>query len=154
VIALVCLQNVLVDNQYLYNFQLVGGGSSWTDAIFPLKDALVESKAEHVNLMDWGAEFNILALTQGKLDVRWGAEPGDREIPNEADQRLLTVFLEQAPESIWVEHIEPIEVTPGSAKRFAQRALERGYRKQPVETIHDRNGRPMFDLYRFVKVSP
>ena len=153
-VVVVCLQNTLVTNQYLYSFQLVGAGSSWTDAIFPLKDALVRLHPEHVNQMDWGAEFNILALTRGKMDIRWGAEPGDREVPNANDLRLLTYFLDSAAESVWVEHREPIEVTSGSAKRFAKRALDMGYGKQELEVIRDRNGREMFVIYRFVKVSP
>ena len=154
VTALVCLQNALVVNQYLYNAQLMGGGPSWTDAIFPLREALVRLHPEHINLMDWGTEFNLKALAKGKTDIRWGAEPGDREVANENDLRLLGIFLESAEQSVWVEHREPIEITTGSANRFAQRALERGYQKQPLEEIKDRNGRPMFELYRFVKVSP
>ena len=64
VVALVCLQNGLVVNQYLYNFAREGAGLSWTDAIFPLNDSLVRLHPEYVNLMDWGMEFNLLALSR------------------------------------------------------------------------------------------
>ncbi|HEY3787463.1 MAG TPA: hypothetical protein VGL71_01355, partial [Urbifossiella sp.] len=153
-VALVCFQNALVINQYLYNFARYGPGMSWTDAIFPLKDALVRLHPEHVNLMDWGMEFNTLALTQGELELRWASEPGDREVPNENDQRLIGIFLESAPQSVWVRHVDPIELTTGSSGRFEKRAAERGYRKDQLEIIHDRNGRDVFEVYRFVKVNP
>jgi hypothetical protein len=153
VIILVCVQNGLVVNQYLYNFARYGAGMSWTDAVFPLKDALVRLHPEHVNLMDWGAEFNVLALTEGKIDIRWGAEPGDRETPNENDIRLLGNFLESAPESVWLRHVLPIELNPGSADRFEKRAAERGYAKRLLEVVPDRNGREIFEIYRFVKAS-
>lgn len=153
VVAVVCVQNALVTNQYLYNAQLVGAGMSWTDAIFPLKDALVRLRPAHVNLMDWGYEFNLLALTRGKMEIHWGAEAGERATPNENDERLLKLFLE-FPNSLWIKHIEPIEVTPGSEKRFTEQAVARGYEKQTVEIVPDRNGRKVFEIYRFVKVSP
>lgn len=161
-IGLVCAQNVLVTNQYLYNLQRWGAGSSWTDAIFPLSEALGRIHPEHVNLMDWGFEFNLMALSQGvshgvsqeKTDIRWGAEPGEHLKANENDQRLLGVFLESADQSVWVKHVEPIEVTPGSERRFTERALERGYEKKRLELVPDRNGREMFEIYRFVKVKP
>lgn len=153
-VALVCVQNVLVVNQYLYNFARYGAAISWTDAIFSLKDALVRLHPEYVNLMDWGMEFNTLALTQGKLELRWASEPGDREVPNENDQRLIGIFLESAPQSVWVRHVDPIELTAGSSGRFETRASERGFRKDQLEIVHDRNGRNVFEVYRFVKVNP
>ena len=153
IVALLCLQNALVTNQYLYNAQRVGPGSSWTDAVFPLHDALVKMRPEHVNLMDWGYEFNLLALTRGEMELRWGAEPGERPAANENDERLLKIFLE-SPNSVWIKHVDPIEVTPGSEKRFTERAFERGYGKQSIEIVPDRNGRKVFEIYRFVKVNP
>jgi hypothetical protein len=154
ILALVCLVNVLVVNQHLYDFWRVGAAISWTDAIFPLDDALVRLHPEHVNLMDWGTEFNLFALNAGKMDVRWAAEPGDREIPTEHDLWLTGIFLESAEQSVWVRHIVPIEVTPGSAERFDKRAAERGFSKRRLEVVRDRNGREMFEIYRFVKVKP
>jgi hypothetical protein len=154
VVVLVCGQNVLVINQYLYNALRTGPGLSWTDAIFPLKDALVRLHPEHIDLMDWGTEFNLLALTSGNMDLRWAGEAGVREIPTDYDQRLMTVLLEQAPESIWVRHVIPIEVTSGASERFDKRAVERGYIKRPLEVVRDRNGRNIFEIYRFVKVNP
>lgn len=154
VVALVCFSNVLVDNQYLYNAYRVGPGSSWTDAIFPLKDTLVKIKPEHVNLMDWGAEFNLIAMTKGSLDVRWGAEPGDRETPTEQDLKLLNYFLESADTSVWVRHVEPIEVNLGSEKRFAELARIRGFERRSLNIVEDRYGRKVFEIYRFVKVNP
>ena len=154
VVAVVCVTNVLVVNQYLYNVQRVGPGASWTDAIFPLEQSLEKLHPEHVNLMDWGYESNVMALSGGKLEVHWGAEAGERETPNESDERLLQIFLERAPASVWVRRLEPIEVVPGTEKRFTARALERGYEKVPLELVEDRNGRKVFEIYRFVKVKP
>jgi len=153
-IALVCVQNVLVVNQHLYDFSRVGAAISWSDAIFPLKDAVIRLHPAHVNLMDWGSELNLIAMTEGKIDIRWAAEPGDREIPTENDQRLADAFLESAGESIWLRHVVPIEMTPGSSDRFEKRAAERGYVKRRLEIVRDRNRREVFELYRFVKVNP
>ena len=154
VVAVVCVTNVLVVNQYLYNVQRVGAGAAWTDAIFPLERSLEKLHPEHVNLMDWGYEFNLMALSGGKLPIHWGAEAGERETPIESDERLLKIFLEWAPASVWVRRLEPIEVVPGSEKRFTTRAIERGYEKVPLEFVEDRNGRKIFEIYRFVKVRP
>ena len=154
IVAAVCILNVLVINQYLYNAQRVGASSSWTDAIFPLKDRLANIKPEHVNLMDWGAEFNLLALTRGRMDIRWGSEPGERLTPNGNDLRLLEAFLGTAATSVCVRHVEPIEVVPGAEQRFLERARERGFERRRLEIVQDRNGRPVFEIYRFVKVNP
>ena len=153
-VVVVCVSNLLVTNQYLYNAQRVGGGSSWTDAIFPLETALEQLHPEHVNMMDWGYEFNVMALNQGKLKMHWGAEAGERQSANESDERLLKIFLGWAPESVWVKRMEPIEVVPGSEKRFLVRASERGYEKLSLQFIADRNGRKMFEIYRLVRVKP
>ena len=154
VVGMVCFQNVLVVNQYLYNAYRVGPGSSWTDAIFPLNDRLVRMKPERVNLMDWGTELNLIALTRGTMNLRWGTEAGDHETPTANDWSMLDDILKTADKSVFVRHVEPIEVTPGSEKRFAERALTRGYQRQSVEIIPDRYGRKMFEIYRFVKVNP
>ena len=153
ILALVCLQSGLVVNQCFYNLQRAGAGASWTDAIFPLREALVRMRPQHVNLMDWGTEFNLLALTRGKMEIHWGAEAGERIVPTENDGRMIDLFL-GLNDSVWVKHVEPIEVTPGSEQRFAERAHERGFDKQAVELISDRNGRKIFEIYRFVKVKP
>ena len=151
-VVILLVQDVLVLNQSFYNLFRDGEGDAWTDAIFPLQTKLTGRKPPHINMMDWGFEFNLMALSGGKLPLRWGAEPGEREVATGDDKRLLTSFLEESG-SLWVRRKTPIEVTPGTVERYRKRALEQGYKEEILDTVSDRNQRPMFEIYRFVKAS-
>jgi hypothetical protein len=150
VIVVLSVQNLLVLNESFYDLFRDGEGDAWTDAIYPLQERLARQHPLHVNMMDWGFEYNLMALSGGKLALRWGAEPGERPVATEDDRRLLTAFLED-PGSIWVRRRIPIEMQPGTIERYRQRALQQGYREEILETIQDRNHRPTFEVYRFVR---
>jgi len=57
-------------------------------------------------------------------------------------------------ESIFVSHTDAAEQFTGVNARLRALAAEAGYRRETLAEIPDRNGRPMFEVFRFDRANP
>ncbi len=143
----VCLvtMNLLVTNQYLYQFARNGSAGSWTDAIYSLADGLRNVHATNIAIADWGMVDPLEVLDQGKLPLVWASD-GFRQEPPKQEARLLDT------ETLWVAYTAEMEQFHGVKAGIAKFAKMEGYQKILVASYYDRNGRPVFETFRLRKL--
>jgi 4-amino-4-deoxy-L-arabinose transferase-like glycosyltransferase len=129
--------NLSVDNQYLAQLTRYGPFGTFTEAIFPLSEALNETNPIYVT--DWGMFDNLNLLHQGRLHLRPAGE-------QQADfERMLL-----DPNGLLLGHTAGQEAYPGVRIELDRRIGEAGFRRQVLRTITDSSGRPVFEISRAV----
>lgn len=149
-IAIVCGSNVLVTNQHLAQLIERGAGAIWTDAIYPLAAYLETVPAKRVYIMDWGMFDALRILDQGRLPLAVGSDQVAKESMDDTDRRFLNEMLATSG-AVYVGHTDGNEIFNGVSARMKAFAEAAGYHKQALKVIGDRNGRPMFEVYRWVR---
>jgi len=149
VLCFLGLSNLLVTNQYLYQFVRYGSSDVWTDAIYPLAAALSKTHASQAVITDWGIADQLCVLNRNDPPARPIAfrfmPPGDPPAQREADLRILA-----DEKAIWVEHMPGHEVFKGANDHVLNAAREAGFSPVMLDTFYDRNGRAIFQTLRFV----
>jgi 4-amino-4-deoxy-L-arabinose transferase-like glycosyltransferase len=148
--GLLASQNLLVLNQYYTQATRVCGGAVWTDAVEPLRLAVVRRKPATVNIVGWGTEFTLTTLERGALRLRDVAGHVASEPASPEDQAAVEAIASE-PGGLFIGHTPELEIQQGAGKRLASAAARAGFRKELLETIYDRCGRASFEVYRFVK---
>lgn len=147
VLVLLCGRNLLCSN---YQFsQLIRNGSpySWSDAIYQLSRDLPAYRARQIVLLDWGMTENLRLLHRGRLPLVWGADPIFAEPFDERKQNEFKAFLEQ-PGAVFASHTDAFQVFDGINRRRDSALQTLGYRRETLAVIPDRNGRPVFEIFR------
>jgi len=147
------IQNLLVVNQYFYGMARNGTAGSWTDAIYPLSEAVAKIPADRIVVNDWGILNPLELMHRGALPLMWAEDPYFPVNATEADRTYKAAILADR-ETLWISHTEGNEQFPGVNARLTATLASAGYQKQPVTTIADRNGRPTFQLFRVVPSAP
>jgi hypothetical protein len=140
--------NALVTNEYFSRLVRNGAGETWTDAIYPLSDSLRAVKARTIYINDWGILDVLRMLNRGKLPLRVGSHPLSKPELDAKDKRIVLERMSEA-ESIFVSHTDAAEQFTGVNARLRALAAEAGYRREMLAEIADRNGRPIFEVFRF-----
>lgn len=151
-VAVICGASVLLSNQYLSQFVRYGAAGVWTDAIFPLSDAVRRMQDENIFVADWGILETLLMLEQGKARLWVGSEPLMKPEPADADLAAIRRMLE-VPAPVFICHAKGREVFPDTTERLERAALRLGYRKSVVRSISDSNGRPVFEIIQFDRIA-
>jgi len=136
-------------NQYVAQFERNGSGDVFTDALYPLSSSLDAYADRTLHLIDWGLYDNLNLLHQGRLDLRIASGPltTDAASPKQLGEIREMV---QNPDALILDHVREHEVFEGVGIRLERAARSLGYRKELVQTIPDSNGRPMFEIVRYV----
>jgi hypothetical protein len=140
--------NLVLLNQYMAQFISSGPTWIWSDAVFPLKDAVEKRLDRYYCSVDWGVANQLRFLTKGRVRFL-GREDGitlDFDTPRR-DEVLSRLLWD--PKSTFILRTEGREVFGGSRDRFLARAKELGYQGAVRETFHDRHGSPVFELWEF-----
>jgi len=145
--------NLLVVNQYAAQFERNGAGDVFTDAIYPLSSGLDAYADRTLYLIDWGLYDNLNLLHQGRLDLRTATGPLAPDSANPEQLGEIRQML-QNPQALMLDHVREHEVFQSPGVRLERAARSLGYRKEVVRTISDSNGRPMFEILRFVPAGP
>ncbi len=141
--AMLVFSNLLVANHYFVALVRNGPSVRWTDA-FPLLNAwLYDAHAKHIEIVDWGILETLNLVSEGELPVEDASTLLRAPDANEIARRL------QEPETLWVTHGDGYEIWPGVSATLDRIASRLGYSKELLQTIHDRNGRPIFDIFGF-----
>lgn len=150
VCAVVAGSNVAVTNEYLARLIRFGPEPMWTDAVFPLAAELRASGARYVHPADWGIGDPVKLLTAGSVIVEDAVQPIMRQELDEEERRRLLERLEH-PDAVFVGYVEGRRYFPRAAELLDQAAREAGYARRRARIIEDRRGRPVFELFRFVR---
>jgi 4-amino-4-deoxy-L-arabinose transferase-like glycosyltransferase len=139
-------ENLFVTNQYFYQLARYGPSSHWTDAIYDLSRSVGELKPSKLVIDDWGLINQLVLLHRGQLHLEF------------ADERFLSASLsaeernldrERLEHGLWLGHTTPYEEFHGTNDRILKAAASAGFHKELIKVIADRNGRPVFEIFRF-----
>jgi 4-amino-4-deoxy-L-arabinose transferase-like glycosyltransferase len=147
--TLLAASGMVLINEYHVRVVRSGGAISWTDAIFSLSQYMTTVPAKTVYSLDWGFFDALRMLSGGALPLRVGEEPIGKPQLTENERRAVLDMI-STPEHIFIAHAKGFEFYPGTAGKMVQFGETAGYRRQDLVTISDRNGRPTFEVFRFV----
>jgi 4-amino-4-deoxy-L-arabinose transferase-like glycosyltransferase len=150
VTALLMASGLMLMNEYHVRMARNGGAISWTDAIFSLSEYIRAVPAKTVYSLDWGFFDALRMLRGGALRIRVGEDPIGKPHLTE-DERRAVLDMISTPEHVFIAHSKGFEFYPGIAAKMVQFAETAGYRRQDLATISDSNGRPTFEVFRFVR---
>lgn len=128
-------ESLLLTNEYFYQLSHFGALGGWSDAIYRLSDEVSRMSSPRVVVDDWGILNGLVVLSGGKIDV---ALANDH-----------TPFAGR----VWIGHTPEFEQQPGASRRTIEAARSAGFEKRVTEAVPDRNGRPVFEIFHFVRAA-
>jgi hypothetical protein len=142
--------NLLVVNQAIADFERNGAIRNFSDAIFPLANEFTDS-VRPVITVDWGM-VDVLGFLDHKrgLTLRIGDPPFMTDSPSEQDRKTIDWLL-FTDDPIFVTHVPGLENFPQVRPNLNRAAADRGLHRELVKIVPDSNGRPVFEIFRFVK---
>jgi hypothetical protein len=138
--AVLAVVNLRTTNRYLVKFAEDGGAGGWTDAIEPLAGAVQKYSGHWIGLVDWGYLNQLQMLYEGDLQL-FNTDPADVKPVVSID-------------CVLIQHTEDKQIFPGVNDRFRRAVEAVGYTEKVLRVIRDRNGRPVFELFRLEKTAP
>ncbi len=135
------ISNLLVTGRYFVQLDRKGAPGKFTDAIFKLSAALSLPQTGPIYIADWGIYEPLVYLEQGRVPLEYLPALPSAEHPT---------AQVSSPDALFVVHTAPREIFPGARARLENIAASRGLQKRLIQTIPDSNGRPVFELWRFV----
>jgi hypothetical protein len=147
--ALVAI-NLLVVNQTIADFERNGALGNFSDAVFPLANEFTDP-AGAVVTVDWGI-VDVLSFLDHRrnLNLRIGDPPFMTDSPSAQDRKSIDWLL-LADNPIFVTHVPGQENFPEVRPNLDRAAAEHGLHRELVKIVPDSNGRPVFEIFRFVK---
>lgn len=142
VTVLLCGSNLVVTNQYYADLIINGPTVRWTDAMDPLERYLEDLHARQIVAADWGFMETMNLQSEGGLPMAY--------IETDSDQAIAAQVRD--PANVFVSHSPGLAFHPQDRAALEDAARRENYREEPLTTIHDRNGRPTFDVFRFRKL--
>jgi hypothetical protein len=140
------LMNLLVVNQYVLQFERYGAAPDYSDALFRLNPELPENQTIYVT--DWGMNATLELTHLGRLRIQPAHGPLMDDSPSPEQQAQLQAMLADT-DGIWLGHVNGHEDFQGVNARLQRFASMAGYRREPIRTVADSNGRPIFEIFRF-----
>jgi len=148
VVIFLAVDNLLLTNEYFYQLETYGPTKSWNDAIFRLSEEAGRIPADLV-VDDWGILAPLLVLHRNQLHLFFADQaflaPG---IPD--DDRNW--FLTRLADDVWIGHTTQFLQWSDANERIIRVARSAGFEKHMIQTVPDRNGRAVFEIFRFVRM--
>ncbi len=148
-VVLVVVSNLLTLNQHLARLIVNGPAVVWSDALYPLHRFLEAHPSDRVVTMDWGIFDPLKLLSQGKLPLRVGEDPLLK--PQLTGQEVHDVVAWLKPGNLIVGHTDGNEQFAGINQNLRTLAAEAGFERETLAFIPDRNGRRIFEVFRYRK---
>ena len=141
-------ENLLVTNQYFYRLVRYGPAGSWTDAIYRLSDETARWRGFELVVDDWGITNPLVVLRRGRLPLM--LVDGSFMAPGESE-KMRTWEHSLIEHDIWIGHTPPYQEFAAINEHIQKSAESLGFHKQMIELVPDRNGRPVYEVFRFVR---
>jgi Dolichyl-phosphate-mannose-protein mannosyltransferase len=139
------LSDFLVDSAYHRDLAKQGGYITFSDAIYTLNDYLLQRGATQPVLMDWGFQYNLQVLSDGKLNplAIFQYTPA----PDAAFYNALDVTLKN-PANLYIFHIpEAAAGYPGRYPAFMAETKKLGLTPHLERTFYHRDGLPVYEVW-------
>ena len=149
VLATLMASGLLVTNEYHVLILRNGGSQNWTDAIFRLADYMKDSKSTSIYCVDWGIMDSMRLLSRGELPLRVGTDPITKPAYDQTDREFLARTISD-PEHLFINHTKEFEFFGGVNDKLVKYAAAAGFHREVLTTIPDSNGRPVYEIYRFL----
>lgn len=149
VVLIVC-GNVLNTNEYLADLVKNGAVGGWTDASYRLAGAVAPYKSDWIGGVDWGYLNGLRMWYEGDLKLFFASDPVRKPTMTDDDRRQFLTAIE-SPGFVFIQHTDDKEMYPDVNGRFRGAALALGYTEHVERVVHDNEGRPVFEIFRFVK---
>lgn len=140
--------NLLVVSQYIAQFERNGSNGSFTDAINPLAESLAPRSGENIYFIDWGIREPVDYLLRGRSNLSESFPLLIQATPDPGQRRKVDAMILD-PKALFVDHLAALEVFSGVGAHLEAIARSDGYEKIPIQTVADRNGRAVFQVFRF-----
>jgi hypothetical protein len=150
-VLFLAVENLLLTNEYFYQLSEYGPSKSWTDAIFQLSDEAGRIQAEHLVVDDWGILNPLIVLHRNRLPLFLANQSFFAPGIGEDDRNWCLARLKK---DVWIGHTPEFQQWPDTNQRIVEIARAAGFEKRMIETVPDRNGRPVFEIFRFIRASP
>ncbi len=144
--AILVIANFLTANEYLADLSQNGGLGGWTDGFYRLSGAMWRYRNNRIGIVDWGYLNGLNMLYDGKLNA---VLVRDVVHDNNAIRQMA-----ESPDFIFVQHTDNAQLFAGVNEELRTAALAAGYAEHIERTVHDNQGRPVFEIFRFVKANP
>jgi hypothetical protein len=140
-VAWLTVANILNTNTYLASLIRNGATTQWTDASERLAGAISHYRNDPIVTVDWGYVNALRMFYGGELHLT----------PiNEATPDQIAAVITQS-NAIFIEHTDDNQLFPGVNERLRAIAAGLGYSEQSLRTVHDDEGRPVFEIFRLTK---
>ena len=142
--------NILLLNEYYADLLTHGTTAIWTDAVYPLSSYLEGLPESNIVTTDWGYASTLCLLSDGEIrltDISFALLQESRA-NSDAVRSLMA-----DPGSAFVAHAQGDEMFPGVRGRLSTIATEAGYTPQMLTVVTDRNHRPRFEIFRYVRTT-
>jgi hypothetical protein len=150
VVSFLAIDNLLLTNEYYYQLAGYGANKSWDDAIFRLSQEAGRIQAPELTIYDWGIINQLVVLHRNRLPLYFA----DRSFLTPAMSKIDAEYLtRRLTEDVWIGHTAAFEEWPGVNEKIERGAEAQGFERRMIETVPDRNGRAVFQIFRFVKSS-
>jgi hypothetical protein len=149
VLMVLMVSGALVTNEY-YTLMLRNGSRNWTDAIFKLSGYMKGVPSSGIYCADWGILDGLRLLNEGTLPLNVGTDPIRQPELSQDDRDYLTRMISE-PRHVFIAHTRAFEVFEGLNAKLLKYAEESGYGREMLAVIPDGWGRPVYEVYRFVR---
>ncbi|MGB6946516.1 MAG: hypothetical protein WBE37_29230 [Bryobacteraceae bacterium] len=147
-VLFLAVDNLLLTNEYFYQLSAYGATKSWSDAIFRLSDEAGRIESPELIVDDWGILNPLVTLHRNRLPLVVADQTFLAPGIAEADRQW---FLRRLADDVWIGHTPAFQQLPGANERIVRVARAAGFEKHILETVPDRNGQPVFEIFRFVR---
>lgn len=141
--------NVLVLNEYLAGLARYGPARMWTDAVYPLAAYLERTQPGIVYVADWGMGDTLRFYLKDETPLGNAIEPFFRKELDERESGQIIARVSH-PGSVFVSYTDGWDMFPQAKKLASECAAAAGYRRETLQLIRDRQGRAVFEIYRFL----
>ena len=108
---------------------------------------------ENIYFIDWGICEPVDFLLRGRSNLSESYPLLMQATPNPGQRRTIDAMILDA-NSRFVDHIPALEQFPGVGLHLEAIARSDGYQRVPIRTVADRNGRAIFQVFRFQPTPP
>lgn len=140
--------NLTIADAMLADFARSGTSVAWTDAIRGLMRVAGNDTTRIIAATEWGIVEQVRYFSEGRIGYYPGSDGWLRElnVPSSKAAAERAIELET---TLWIGHAKGSEVFADTNDVLLRLAADKGYQKRLLDTIRDRHGRAVFEVFDF-----